>query len=633
MTIRTAAYAAAARCADVLWRGYRAVDRFFPEGSFTPKWATGPLLKSRERSRPELGFPRQTDSLCPVCTKEVRQAILEGRADWRVLVEEKPGEIPAKIVERADGSVWMEKSCPKHGDFEDILSLDAAWLRRIESLYPGRDFVIPKDGLHDHGSSSIRYGRGAVLTVDLTNRCNMMCEPCFVDANQVGYVHELEWEEIRDILENAASIKPKRQMSVQFSGGEPTLSPHFIAAIRKTRELGFFSVQCASNGIRFAQEPEFAREAVEAGLRLVYLQFDGVGNENNQHRKVENLFDVKQRALENLKAAGADVTLVITIVNGVNDQQVGPIIRFAIQNIDKINALSFQPISFTGRDEDASEEQRRSQRYTLSHFTRDVKGQTGFTEPMRDWFPLSASGPFSDLKDLLGGGEAEWGSLKCGCHPNCGVGTLLLVNEKSGETAVVSAILNVDRFLADLAAVTDSARGKFLTALQTGLAVARNLRPENLPAGLGLWDVVKVMDGHTGRKLGIAKERRYEWRVLLVAGMWFQDLWNYDFRRTEMCIIPYGTQLGEISFCAYNTGVGWRQIIEEMFQTAKLAEWYRKNGRHQIWTGGTAIPLSLPTVAARRVQPEGTGLPASEGETIGVPTVAARALEPSKATP
>jgi uncharacterized radical SAM superfamily Fe-S cluster-containing enzyme len=69
----------------------------------------------------------------------------------------------------------------------------------------------------------VKYGRGAVLTVDLTNRCNMMCDPCFMDANQVGYVHELTWEEIKTVLDNAITVKPKRQMSVQFSGGEPTL--------------------------------------------------------------------------------------------------------------------------------------------------------------------------------------------------------------------------------------------------------------------------------------------------------------------------------------------------------------------------------------------------------------------------
>jgi uncharacterized radical SAM superfamily Fe-S cluster-containing enzyme len=577
--------------AEVLWRAVRAIDKRFPQNSFQPRWAPGPLLKQKDRSFPKFGFPRETDSLCPGCVKEVRAQILSGEADWKVLVDGNPGEIKAAIVEE-NGRILMKKDCPKHGHFEDVMSTDPAFFKRLESLYPGRDFVIPKDGLHNHGTSSIKYGRGAVLTIDLTNRCNMMCNPCFMDANQVGYVHELEWEDVKKLLDDAASIKPRRQLSVQFSGGEPTLSPHFLKAIRYAREIGYFSVQCATNGIRFAQDEDFAREAGEAGLRFAYLQFDGVGNENNQHRLVGNLFDVKLKAIENLHKHAVDVTLVTTIINGVNHHQVGDILKFAIDNIDKINALAFQPVSFTGRDEDIDDETRTKQRYTLSHLAHDVKAQASIGEPMRDWYPLSASGPLSDLKDLLGGLESEWGSFKCGCHPNCGIGTMLLVEEKTKTTVTVPSILNVDQMLNDIKVITDSARKKTWTALQTGLSVLRNLRPEGIPSALSPWKVIQVMDGHTGGKLGFSKKRRHDWRVFFVGGMWFQDLFNYDFRRTEMCIIPYATQMGEVSFCAYNTGVGWRKIIEEMFQTATTAEWYKTRGRHEVFARGRHVPLA-----------------------------------------
>ena len=73
--------------------------------------------------------------------------------------------------------------------------------------------------------------------------------------------------------------------------------------------------------------------------------------------------------------------------------------------------------------------------------------------------------------------------------------------------------------------------------------------------------------------------------------MWFQDLFNYDFRRTEMCIIPYGTQEGEISFCAYNTGIGWRNIIEHMHQNATVAQWYKDHGRHEVFARGKEVEL------------------------------------------
>src|SRR6185295_1760546 len=90
----------------------------------------------------------------------------------------------------------------------------------------------------------------------------------------------------------------------------------------------------------------------------------------------------------------------------------------------------------------------------------------------------------------------------------------------------------------------------------------------------------------------IQKRRADRWNFLFVAGMWFQDLFNYDFRRTEQCIIPYATQEGEISFCAYNTGVGWRNIIEKMHMTATLTKWYEEHGRHEIVAGGKNVALA-----------------------------------------
>ena len=488
---------ALSKVADLAWPAFQKLNQAIESRPFQPKWAPAPLLKSHERSFPKLGWPRETDSLCPRCVKEVREAIIEGKKDWRTLVDEKPGEIRALITEK-DGKIVMQKTCPTHGFFEDTMSIDPAFMARIERLYPGRDFKSPKTELRDHGSSTIQFGRGSVLTVDLTNRCNMMCDPCFMDANQVGYVHELTWEDIKEILDNSLKIKPRRQMSVQFSGGEPTLSPYFLDSIRYAKETGYFCVQCATNGIRFAEDPEFAKQAAEAGLRLAYLQFDGIGNESNAHRKIGNLFDVKLRAIENLAAAKIDVVLVVTLVNGVNNQQVGPILEFAVNNPDKITVVSFQPVSFTGRDEDISDELREQQRYTLSHLAHDVKNQAGVTEPLRDWFPLSALGPFSDLVDLVLGKDADFGSMKCGCHPNCGVGTILMVNKQTREVVPLTQFLNMERLLKDVQPITDSNRGAALTGAQVAMAVMRNCDSTKAPAGFTMQTLLKQLMSQTG---------------------------------------------------------------------------------------------------------------------------------------
>ncbi|OGQ56372.1 MAG: radical SAM protein [Deltaproteobacteria bacterium RIFCSPLOWO2_02_FULL_50_16] len=587
--------------AKVFWPLFRFINKVTPPRTFQPAWAPAPLLKNKEKSRPVFGWPRTTDSLCPGCVKEARQRILSGDKDYTHLINDNPGAIKADIIER-EGRIMMVKECPKHGHFEDVLSIDPKFLKRVEDLFPGRDFKSPLDTmmeLRNHGKSSVKYGRGSVLTIDLTNRCNMMCEPCFMDANQVGYVHELSLQEIKQFLDNAVKIKPKRQLSVQFSGGEPTLSPHFLEAVRYAKEVGYFSVQAATNGIVFANDPEFAKKAYEAGMRIAYLQFDGASNASNSHRKITNLFDVKLRAIENLYKAGIDVVLVVTIVNSVNNEQVGRIVDFAIQNCDKITFVAFQPVSFTGRDEDVSDEDRQRMRYTTSHLVHDIKRQTGVSEPLRDWYPFSASGPFSDLADLMSHPNSIFGTMKCGCHPDCGVVMAIWVDKQTKRWLPVSEFINLDRVLEDIKAITDAQQPRWLTKLEVLSSLLRNFRPSKAPKDITLQDFLRKFDKQTGGGIhagkvdyGVGAVRKQDrWHFMFVGSMWFQDLFTYDFRRTEMCIIPYATQLGEISFCAYNTGVGWRQIIENMFKTASVAEWNKKFGRHNVYAGDRPMPV------------------------------------------
>ncbi|MDQ1523706.1 MAG: 7,8-dihydro-6-hydroxymethylpterin dimethyltransferase, partial [Pyrinomonadaceae bacterium] len=283
---------------NAAWKVFQSVNRALPEGeAIRPQWAPGPLLKSYEKSAPPLGFPRETDSLCPTCVKEVREAVISGQTPLETLMHEHPGEIKAQIVEE-DGRIVMRKTCAKHGEFVDVMATSPEFLRRIESLFYGRDFRAAEDKhVHRHGTSDIKFGRGAVLTVDLTNRCNMMCNPCFMDANQVGYVHEPTFEDTKAILDRAVSFKPKRQVIILFSGGEPTLSPYYLEAVAYAKKIGFYRILAATNGIRFAEDIEFCRQAKEAGQHGVYLQFDGVSEEKNKHRGVGNLFDVKLRAI------------------------------------------------------------------------------------------------------------------------------------------------------------------------------------------------------------------------------------------------------------------------------------------------------------------------------------------------
>jgi 7,8-dihydro-6-hydroxymethylpterin dimethyltransferase len=198
----------------------------------------------------------------------------------------------------------------------------------------------------------------------------------------------------------------------------------------------------------------------------------------------------------------------------------------------------------------------------------------------------------------------DWGQLSCGCHPNCGTGMAVMIDKETKEAVPVTAFLAGDQLAKDIAKVNDAARGKFLTVFGMALCLMKNYDPFQAPTHFKMMDLLRKFDKNfnaTGKNYGkvgpdrtvddVMKRRQDRWNFLFIAGMWFQDLFNYDFRRTEQCIIPYATQEGEISFCAYNTGVGWRNIIEKMHMTATLTKWYEEHGRHEIFAGGKKVKM------------------------------------------
>ena len=590
------------------WTVFNGLNSIKPAEPFTPNWSDKPILKSWQKVKPPLGWPRETDSLCPTCVREARQEILDGKRDYKVLLNEKIGEIKAHIIER-DGKILMVKDCPQHGHFEDVMAMDPAFFKHLEDAFPGSDIASHNDEkLHNHGTSTIKYGRGSVLTINLTNRCNMMCDPCFMDANQVGFVHELSWEDIQTLLDNAicdqaqtadvGAVLRRRADHVAVFPGRGAL-----------REKGRLQQRAGGDQRhRVRQEPRVCQGRIRCGpsLRVPAVRRD------RQRRQLapacREPVRRELRAIENLHSNGVDIVPVTTIVNGVNNEQVGRIIQFALDNPKKINFLSFQPVSFTGRDEEVTVERREAQRYTLSHLAHDVKNQIGLGEPVRDWFPISFMGTFTDWADLVHGPKAEWGNLTCGCHPNCGIGMAIMIDKETKEAVPVTAFLDAQAMANDLKKVNDAGRGKFLSSVGMALALMKNYDPFKAPTHFKLADLMKKFDktfGASGKSYGkVGADRTVKdqqvrradrWNFLFIAGMWFQDLFNYDFRRTERCIIPYATQEGEISFCAYNTGIGWRNIIEKMHMTATLTKWYEEHGRHEIIAGGKNV--ALPTTA------------------------------------
>jgi 7,8-dihydro-6-hydroxymethylpterin dimethyltransferase len=260
---------------------------------------------------------------------------------------------------------------------------------------------------------------------------------------------------------------------------------------------------------------------------------------------------------------------------------------------------------FTGRDEAITDERRKAQRYTLSHLAHDMKEQLSIGEPVRDWFPLSFLSTFSDWADLVHGPDAAWGQVACSCHPNCGVGMAIMVDKETPEAVPVTAFLNADSVRqgrcedqrlgsqqVDIGRGDGAGPGAELRCVSCAEAFPRDRYAEgNSTRAWARPDTTTATSPASGRWMtfsaaGATAGTCCSWRA---CGS--RILFNYDFRRTEQCIIPYATQEGEISFCAYNTGMGWRNIIEKMHMTATLTKWYEEHGRHEIFAGGKSVKL------------------------------------------
>jgi uncharacterized radical SAM superfamily Fe-S cluster-containing enzyme len=582
---------------NAAWSFTNSINSILPKGKLPqPCWAPAPLSRSWERVPMPNGVPRKTLSLCPDCNREAVEAAIRGEAgvsDFR----ERPGIIEAEIVEEA-GRILMRKACHKHGPFEDVLSNHPAFFKRMETLAFGKDFQCAGDeAVHNHGTNSIRTGRGSYLIVDLTNRCNMFCSPCYMAANAASYVHELDMQDVMALFERARSFKPQREINVLFSGGEATLSNIFLDAVRHAKSVGFHRLHVATNGIRFAQERDFATQAKAAGLHGVYLQFDGATDENNRHRGLSNYMEVKRRALDNIAAAGMKTTLQVTVVNGLNNEGIGDIVGFAADHIEKIHGVIFQPVMFSGRDEDILADVRYARRYPVSQIAFDLQAQTSFGwEPMRDWFPVSAYAAFANLCDVLHP-EAALGSLFCDIHPNQGIFSPILINSRTREIVPVAKFFNVEQFLWDIAEITDLGRRPAITKAMVAMSALRNFDGSKAPADFGIEQLRRLLSDCFYRVSGSTpnwSERAYayagSWKLVMITPMAFQDLHNYDFATMSDSKTPVATQEGEITFCAYNGG-RWRKIVEHLHQTAKLAEWNRTHGRHTIYAKGKEVVL------------------------------------------
>ncbi|MBP1635964.1 MAG: Radical domain protein [Acidobacteria bacterium] len=504
------------------------------------------------------GLPKIVESLCPEpgCGRVI---------DARLFAE--------------DGKVYMEKTCPEHGYVKDLYWSDVELYLRAEKWEFGdfrglsNPYTVGEQCPRDCGPCQKHTSHTALGNIDLTNRCNLTCPICFANANVTGTVYEPTREQIKEMLGLYRKEQPVRGRVVQFSGGEPTIHPEFLDILRDARELGYVHQQIASNGIKLA-DPDFAARAADAGLHTIYLQFDGLDDRVYEQLRGRPLLDVKMKAVESIRRAGMKIVYVPTIAKTINDDQVVPILKFAIENIDVSSGISYQPVALTGR---VSHEERRRLRYTIPDLAHAIT-DAGFTD-LGDWYPLSLVSPISKFISAM----REEPTVHITCHPHCSLGTYLAVEPDTKRPVALPSFIDVEGMFSAMDERADKmARSRFKVFQQAGAFadLHRYFRPEGAPAGMDFKTFLRALQGLLDKKVGRdGTEPTY--KMLLVAGMHFMDGYNYELERVRRCVIHYATPAGRvIPFCAYNSGLYLREPIEQQF-SVPLAEYQQRRRAQQ----------------------------------------------------
>ncbi len=324
----------------------------------------------------------ETRSLCPHCLKI----------------------LPATIGE-SGGQVYMHKVCPEHGEFEVYLWPDAGHYRWFTGFaFPATPRVPQAESVNgcprDCGLCANHRRHITLAEIEVTWRCNLACPVCFVSAGDAPPDPALET--IRGMFETIRRFDGEAT-AIQLTGGEPTVRADLPDIVRLGRQLGFTAIEVNTNGLVIARDRDYLRALKEAGLDGVYLQFDGVKPETVQRLRGADLLPDKLKAIENCRAEGVPVILAATIIKGINEDQLGALIAFAMNNLDIVRGLALQPAFESGRFSVTAPE-----RLSVGDIVNLVAGQTGGRLAVRDFWPLGCSHPLCSCATYLLGDAGHY---------------------------------------------------------------------------------------------------------------------------------------------------------------------------------------------------------------------------------
>lgn len=346
-----------------------------------------------------------------------------------------------------------------------------------------------------------------MVMVEITRRCDMRCPVCFADAALTE--KDLPLEHVKAAIDRV--YKEAGTVPLQISGGEPTLHPGLAEIVGYAKSLGFANIELVTNGIRIAKSLRFLEDLARHGLTAVYLQFDGLSKTTYRQIRGQDMSDVRAGAIKNVRRAALCCTLAVAVVPGINDNELGDVVRFAIDNIDTVRAINFQSAArFAGR----FSVEREIPGYALPELTKRIEEQAGLP-----------GGGF--ITEILG-------------HPLCNAMSFVFLVD--GELKSLFNFISED----SLRKFLGQDRRKTIGDLFMGKEKFYRrylLDPRT-------WKLVFEARGIYGKSPSLSSIMKT--KHLLIFAKNFMEADFLDQRRVHQCNYGIATRDGVYSFCAYN---------------------------------------------------------------------------------
>jgi len=443
----------------------------------------------------------KTESLCPVCFDR----------------------IPAQREFKGE-DVFLVKTCPEHGDFRSLIWRGPPSFERwVRPKVPTTPPVIHTEVLRgcpfDCGLCPEHRQRSCTVIMEVTQRCDLRCSFCYANSGS-GAKEDPALDLISTWFEAMAATG--KACNIQLSGGEPTTRDDLPAIVARGRDRGFLFIQLNTNGIRLGRDPDYVRDLKKAGLSSVFLQFDGTEDEIYLRVRGRRLLNEKRRAIETCEAQGIGVVLVPTVIPGVNDHNLGDILKQAVQWSPVVRAVHFQPVSYFGRYPAPPKD---SDRITLPELMRAIEEQSGGMFQVDHFRPPGCENALCSFHGsylILSDGNVK--SLQKPFEETC-----CSEMEKAEEGATQSISYVARQWAAPSSTDRSAISSECYSSPSAGSSRSTDF--------ISLDDFISRARTHT----------------FSISAMAFQDVWSVDLERVRDCCIHVMTPSRRlIPFCAYN---------------------------------------------------------------------------------